>query len=84
MVAPIKKLNPVQRAKIMMTLLALVLTGLGLIAFVLIVGWMVRRRARIRRGPSQVTPKDLAAGPLLPPGSIEPPGGWNPRDQDEL
>lgn len=76
------KLDKVTRAGLLMTLLGLLLTGGALVAMVLLLGKMVRRRAQDRPGPSRFAARPGGAGPLVdrdPPEDL-PPG--LPADED--
>ena len=52
---PLQRLDPPRRAAVMMAILALVLTGIALVACVMIGGRWVRRMARDTRGPTTNT-----------------------------
>jgi hypothetical protein len=51
----IKQLDPPRRAAVLMSILALVLLGLALVACVMIGGRWVRRMARDKHGPTTLT-----------------------------
>ncbi len=71
-----RKLDPVTRARVIMAFWAFLLTGVALILFVVLLGRMVRRRARLRLEPSRFTTPTSTAGPLPPrdPPADLPPG----------
>lgn len=52
---PLERLDPPRRAAVMMAILALVLTGIALVACVMIGGRWVRRMARDTHGPTTNT-----------------------------
>lgn len=63
--APVKKLDPVSRAKVLMALTGLVLLGCGMAAGVMLGGRMVRRLARARVA-SRTRERAASSGPWLP------------------
>jgi hypothetical protein len=67
-----QRLDPVQRARVMMALLALVLLGLLLVVLVMFGGRVVRRLARKGTGPSRSYPDDWYSQPLVPKEPDEP------------
>jgi hypothetical protein len=64
---PKPALPPLLRAKMMLALLGLVVLGVGLVAAVVLGGWMVRRLARQRPAPSGPVDDAWYAKPLAPP-----------------
>lgn len=76
---PLERLDPPRRAAVLMAILALVLTGIALVACVMIGGRWVRRMARDTHGPTtntmHIENKRLreALEPILP-GDDSPPG----------
>ncbi|HUY32255.1 MAG TPA: hypothetical protein VMV69_05705 [Pirellulales bacterium] len=64
--APKPDLTPLVRAKMLMALLALTVLGIGLVAAVILGGWMVRRLARQPVSPSRVVDDAWYAKPLVP------------------
>ena len=61
------RLDPVQRAKVMMALLGLVLVGGMLIVMVFFAGRQLRRIARKRPAPTPQRDNDWYRKPLIPP-----------------
>jgi hypothetical protein len=75
---PLERLDPPRRAAVMMAILGLVLTGVALVACVMIGGRWVRRMARDTHGPTtntmHIENKRLRAAlePILPTTSTPP------------
>ena len=69
------RLEPANRAKVLMALLALVLVGLGLIALAWLGARHLRRIARLRSGPTSPRTEDWYHKPLVPPGRDPPESG---------
>jgi hypothetical protein len=75
---PLERLDPPRRAAVMMAILALVLTGIALVACVMIGGRWVRRMARDTHGPTtntmHIENKRLRAAlePILPTTNVPP------------
>jgi hypothetical protein len=75
---PLERLDPPRRAAVMMAILALVLTGIALVACVMIGGRWVRRMARDTHGPTtntmHIENKRLreALEPILPADNSAP------------
>jgi hypothetical protein len=72
------RLEPANRAKVLMALLALVLVGLGLIALAWLGGRHLRRIAKRRPGPTNPRMEDWYRKPLVPPDS-DPPATGEPE-----
>ena len=70
----LESLSPVDRTKVVMTLLGLVLLGLTLLAMIWWGGRYMRRMVRKPLKPIPLREHDWASKPLVPkPGSLPPP-----------
>lgn len=80
---PARTLDPITRTRVMMAFWGLLLTGLSLVLLVVLLGRIVRRRARMRLEPSRFGSLPPTAGPLPP---LDPPEDLPPGlpDRKEL
>jgi hypothetical protein len=58
------RLGPIHKARIMLALVGLLTLGLGLVALIMLGGWMVRRRARRGVAPSRAVPGSEPSAPF--------------------
>ncbi|MGE0610307.1 MAG: hypothetical protein AB7O62_24675 [Pirellulales bacterium] len=77
-----RKMDPVTRARVIMAFWGFLLTGAVLVALVMLLGRMVRRRARLHIGPSRYGVAPLDSGPL-PPRDPPQDSPVNRLNQDE-
>jgi hypothetical protein len=67
------RLDPQNRAKVLMALLGLVLVGIGLVALTVMAGRQVLRIARTSHGPTRRYEDDWHRKPLVPGEPDDPP-----------
>jgi hypothetical protein len=66
-------LGPIRKARIILALVGLLTLGLGLVALIMLGGWMVRRRARQGIGRSRAVPGGEPTAPFPNPDYLTDP-----------